>query len=347
MHLKKIQAKITPINVPIFELPEYVCVETVCITQRFAMDNNIQGVLKITRSLANKLLDEKCETDNSNPPAQLAQSAPTKTQMMDYSKMTPDRIPCRDRSTQAIINTTVDVGVQCERESTDEWELAFELPTTTTAETDESLENEAKFLAYVSQHTSIFPNGMLECLVCGEIANVLPEHQSHMAAHFGPRELCSACGKMVGNHSLMAQHSYSCAARPNAKSRPIINMQCPHLHCSVMVNSKRELNKHLSKHLGIKSYYCLQCRKSFSSFTQFLVHRIRKAACFKAKHIYLAKTSARLRKKANPKRCTVCMKHFSSTRYCVWHKRRCILAYHKRLKKLLNLLCKDNAMNLA
>ncbi|XP_034484676.1 zinc finger protein 268 [Drosophila innubila] len=331
MHLQKIQAKITPISVPIYELPEFLCVETKCITPKFAMENNIQGVSNITRSLANKLQDDKSEIDNSKPTTQLAQSA----------KIEPEKNPCRERSVQVNLNPTVDVEVQCQRDSSDEWELANDLLAKST-ETNESeeRENEGKFLEYASQHTEMFPNGMLECLVCGEIANSLQEQHSHMTVHFGPQALCSGCGKMVESQSLIGQHNYSCLARVNAKSRPIINMQCPHLHCSVTANSKRELTRHLSKHLGINSYYCLQCRKSFSSVTQFLVHRLREAACSKAKHIYLAKNISQWRKKSNPKRCTVCLKQFSSTRNCVWHKRRCILANYRRLKKLLKPLCK-------
>lgn len=360
MHLQKIQAKviiinkkykdfginnsncqqITPISVPIFELPEFLCVETKCITQKYAMENNIQEVSNITRDLANKLLDEKSEIDNGEPATQLAESA-------KITKLAPEKNPCRERSVQVNLNTTVDVEVQCQRDSIDEWELAFDIPTTTneTNESDER-ENEDKFISYVDDHTGMFPNGMLECLVCGEISKSINEHQNHMKAHVGPPALCSACGKMVHNRSLLAQHSYSCLARPYAKLRPIINMQCPHLHCSVMVNSMRELTKHLSKHLGVNSYYCLQCQKSFSSFTQFLVHRIREASCSVAKHIYLAKNSAQFRKKANAKRCTICMKHFSSSRNCVWHKRRCILANNRRLKKLLNPFCTNNAIKL-
>lgn len=252
---------------------------------------------------------------------------------VEHKKASEDtNMPSRCRSVQTEIKTMADVGIQCRRDSF-EWELDRDR-SDPSKEHEKAIQNK-DILQYVNEHTKVFPNGMLECRLCGEVANLLKEHRNHMIMHYGPRALCSDCGQMVTHQKLLLKHSYSCPARRYAKSRPVIHMQCPHPHCDLMVSSKRQLSQHIAKHLGLNSYYCLQCCKRFSTSTLFLVHRMMSSACCKAKHIYVSRKRPQFRKKPTGTRCTVCLKQFSSVRYCMLHKRRCILAYHKGLRKLL------------
>ncbi|EDW59077.1 zinc finger protein 177 [Drosophila virilis] len=321
--MQHIQAKVTPIVVPVYELPEYVCVETCCITQQFAKEHNITGISKISKNIA-----ALCAFDNYKPAPKEQLTMPT-----TESVKQDNSVPCRMREIQTENISTADVGIQCKRDDDDD--EAWIEPQPSTGPDEESMKQERKFLSYVSQHTSMFPNGMLECLICGEVANYLLEHQRHMAMHYGPRALCFSCGKLIKHRHLIGQHGYSCTARPHARSRPQIHMQCPHLHCSFMVVSKQQLRRHLKRHLNVKAHHCLLCRKSFSSFAQFLVHRMLVSACSRAKHIYLDKCARRAHVKAQIYRCTICLKRFNNAFRCVLHKRRCILQHHKRLRWLL------------
>ncbi|KAH8358700.1 hypothetical protein KR093_001850, partial [Drosophila rubida] len=334
--------QITPITVPVYELPQYVLVDTIIVTERFARDNNISVATTISKSLANKLQIWKTDDVSNTQPARASNSTvhhvvvPPK-HMIDRGVMTTateNSFPTRSRALQTETRTMVDVSIQCERDSTDEWDLALEKSPATCTDDDQ----ESKFLAFVSENTSMFPNGMLECRKCGEVSSVLQEHQSHMALHFAPAVLCAACGKMVRNEFYMKQHNSRCPARCSSKTiirRRLKRIKCPHLQCGVMVCTSRELTKHIQTHLGESLYCCLRCRKRFATSAHFLVHRLMEAACSKAKHIYLGERVSRHSRSVTSKRCTVCRKQFNSSSDAAWHKRRCILVYQQRLMKLL------------
>ncbi|XP_032596552.1 uncharacterized protein LOC116805849 [Drosophila grimshawi] len=83
-------------------------------------------------------------------------------------------------------------------------------PITHLVEQPKPTDNESEFLEYVKQHTSIFPNGMLERRQCGEVSNLPSKHQRHMRVHYGPPALCFHYGKLVSHQHFLAQHSYSC-----------------------------------------------------------------------------------------------------------------------------------------
>ncbi|EDW16794.1 zinc finger protein 34 [Drosophila mojavensis] len=239
--------------------------------------------------------------------------------------------PFRVRGVQTDPPSTSDIGIQCQRFDGDEdW---FEsVPST---ESNENPDAESNFLAFVNQHTTRFPNAMLGCLLCGEVAKNLQTHQQHVRLHYGPPSLCSDCGEFVSHENLLAQHKYSCRAHAHPRSRPQMHMQCPHLHCSVMITSKTQLCQHLRKHLVSKPYYCLLCCQRFSSTTHFLVHRAQSTTCRWAKPYYLANNSTNLRHKAKINRCSVCLRLFSNAYRCLQHKRRCIQVYQRRLRQLL------------
>lgn len=269
--------------------------------------------------------------DQSSTNGTLSKSSSAQSQKSDSdASIEETKMPSRGRAIQTEKKLTKDVGIQCRRDSFEDWELMCNQPEP--KERDEEIERKA-ILLYVSKHTNMFPNGMLECRVCGEVANYLEEHRNHMIMHYGPRALCSDCGHMVSHQNSLLKHSYSCPARPNAKLRPVIHMQCPHPQCDFMVSSKRKLSGHIKKH--INSYHCLTCLKKFGSFSQLQVHRMMVTACCRAKFIYISPSRSKLPKKLTSTRCTVCFKRFSSVRCCKLHKRRCIFAYHKRLRKLL------------
>ncbi|KAH8310240.1 hypothetical protein KR044_000161, partial [Drosophila immigrans] len=331
--------QITPITVPILELPQYCIVETVIITEKFASENNISVVSKICKRLANNLQISKTDKTGNAQPARIrhpveCETPVTRKPMIDRCTMTvsiDNGCPTRSRAMQTEIRTTVDVGIQCESDSADEWELAFATASTRTAADEE---HERQFLVYVSANTNLFPNGMLECRVCGEVASVLQEHHRHMAMHFAPPALCTSCGKLVRNEFHMQQHNLSCSAR-RSKSKLKRRFKCPHLQCGVLMSSWRKLAKHIEAHLGESLYCCLQCRKSFTTLAHFLVHRLLDAACSKSKHIYLGRKWSTYSRKAAAKRCTVCRRQFGSTRDAAWHQRRCMFVYQQRLLKML------------
>lgn len=283
-----------------------------------------------TKSTTRQSLKKQLQINNSHANNQsTTNGVPSKPSSVQKPNAATS-MPSRCRSIQTDIKSTVDVGIQCRRDSFDECEVICNQPES--KEQDEEIDKKA-ILLYISKHTNMFPNGMRECRVCGEVANLLEEHQNHMIMHYGPRALCSDCGHMVAHQNLLSKHSFSCPARPNAKFRPVIHMQCPHPQCDFIVTSKRKLSGHIIKH--INSYQCAKCRKKFGSFAQLQLHRLMVSACCKAKHIYISPIRPKLRKKLTSTRCTVCFKQFSSVRCCSLHKRLCILAYHKRLRKLL------------
>ncbi|XP_062126505.1 zinc finger protein 610 [Drosophila sulfurigaster albostrigata] len=334
---QKIPAKLTPITVPVFELPQIVVVDTVIISEKFARDNNISVSATISKSLANKMQISKTDDAHNIQPARATSSnanhpVVTAKQMIDRAVMTlpaENSLPTRCREMQTDLKTTVDVAIQCERDLTDEWELAFEKPATTASEAEE----ERKFLKLVSENTNIFPNGMLECRICGEIASLLQEHQSHLAVHWAPRALCTACGKMVRNEFYMSQHNLICPARPAKSKKTKRSFKCPHLQCSVMWSSRSELAKHIEQHSNENLYGCQQCRKRFSTMASFVLHRLLNAACCNAKLFNLSKQWSRYSRKAAAKRCTICSRQFGSSASAAWHKRRCMMAYQQRLLK--------------
>lgn len=290
--------------------------------------NNATIRRSLTGKAQNKLLHKNNQSSTNGAPSKSSLAQSQKSD--DDESLVDTKMPSRDRAIQTEKIFTKAVGIQCRRDSFDDWELMYNQPEP--KEQDEEIEKKA-ILLYVRRRTNMFPNGMLECRVCGEVANYFEEHRKHMIMHYGPRALCSDCGHMVAHQNSLLKHSYSCPARPNAKLRPVIHMQCPHPQCDFMVSSKRKLSGHIKNH--INSYHCLTCLKKFGSFSRLQMHRMMVTACRKAKFIYISPSRSKLRKKLTSTRCTVCFKRFSSVRCCKLHKRRCIFAYHKRLRKLL------------
>ncbi|XP_016969313.1 zinc finger protein with KRAB and SCAN domains 7 [Drosophila rhopaloa] len=314
---------VTPISVPIYELPEYVCVETKWVTRRYAMENNlpVNGLQEATTMTNGGV------KDGAQKPAQ--QDRLNEATGMFASEATA---PCRERAIQTEERTTKDVGIQCRRDSV-EWNLPEEQPKDTPNQTPSSSQD-GRFLTYVSENTSMFPNGMLECQICGDIANTLLEHQAHMTVHFGPSALCCNCGQQLEHEILISRHNLSCPALALRKSCMLL--KCPHLLCNTMSHSEMQLLQHLKMHSGKKCFRCLTCRRFFKSTTAILIHRKKEQKCSKAKLLTLFGTHNKLGKgKTDPKRCSVCMKRFSSERICSKHRRKCILGHLQQLSKTI------------
>ncbi|XP_023164231.2 zinc finger protein 691 [Drosophila hydei] len=256
-------------------------------------------------------------------------------------------IPFRIRGIQTEQVLTEDVGIQCKLDEEDDEDDEDWFTSKPAIESTEDTNEETKFRLYVSQRTNQFPNGMLGCLLCGEVAKEFVKHQRHMELHYGPQTLCSDCGQLIKHEHLLEQHKYRCRARANPKSQPQMHMQCPHLQCSYVITSKRQLRWHLRNHLTIKEYHCLQCRQRFSSCAQFLVHRMLSSTCKQAKHYFLSKNSAKSRHKSKINRCSICLRLFSNAYRCLLHSRRCIQKYQRRLRQLLIRRNKMNKLHLA
>ncbi|KAH8346774.1 hypothetical protein KR084_011100 [Drosophila pseudotakahashii] len=308
---------VKPIQVPIYELPEYVCVETMWVTRRYAMENEIP---------VNGLHDPM--TNGSLADAHQKSAQQDKLNESTGMFVSEATVPRRERAIQTEEPSTKEVGIQCRRDSV-EWNLPEDQPKEVAEANDY-----ARFLTYVSENTSMFPNGMLECQICGDIANTLLEHQSHMTAHFGPSALCFNCGQKLDHENLMKRHNLSCPARAPRKST--MHFKCPHPLCNAMSHSKMQLLQHLIKHKSRKCYRCLQCRRFFKTTTSFLIHRQREQKCSKAKVLVLFRRHNGLPKgRSDPTRCSVCLKRFSCERVCLRHRRKCILGHHRQLSKVL------------
>ncbi|XP_033163170.1 zinc finger protein 569 [Drosophila mauritiana] len=310
--------RMKPISLPVFELPEYVCVETKWVTRKYAIENGIpvQGLH---------------EPITNGDATEAAKKLPEQRRLSEVTGMfiTEVTVPRRERAIQTEKGGTKDVGVQCRRDS-EEWYLPEELPKDTGSEASDSDE----FLTYVSENTFIFPNGMLECAVCGDVANTLLEHQAHMTVHHGPSALCFRCGQRLDHKKLLKHHSLSCPALAPRKSSMLF--KCPHLLCTSMSHSEMQLLKHLKNHSGRKCYRCLQCKRYFKTTTSLFVHRKKEQSCAKAKVVALFRRHNGLpHGRGDPRRCSVCLKRFSSDRVCLRHRRQCILGHYRRLSKVL------------
>ncbi|XP_052835397.1 zinc finger protein 572 [Drosophila gunungcola] len=313
---------IKPVQVPFYELPEYVCVETKWVTRRYAMENGLP---------VNRLQDAMTNGGGSHVAPKPAPQDKLNDATGRFASETT--APCRERAIQTEESSTRDVGIQCRRDSV-EWNLPEDQPKDTASQSPSSDSQEGRFLTYVSEKTSMFPNGMLECQVCGDIANTFLKHQAHMSVHFGPSVLCFRCGQQLHHESLMRRHKLRCPGLAPRKSTMLF--KCPHPLCNAMSHSEIQLHQHLKNHSGRNCYRCLQCRRFFKSTTSFLMHREKEQQCSKAKLLTLFRKHNKLANgKSDPRRCTVCLKRFSCERICLRHRRKCILAHHQRLSKTI------------
>ncbi|KAH8242683.1 hypothetical protein KR032_001095, partial [Drosophila birchii] len=312
--------RIKPIDVPVYDLPEYLCVETKFVSHQNAMENHIP-VRRSTQRMVNGV-----HTDVSQKPQERASAAVSKISQNDD-------LPKRERWVQTEAKETSDVGVQCCRDA-DDWDWDDDSKNVD-GEKDpkNSASDKAAFLTFVSEKTSMFPNGMLECQVCGEVASSLAEHQGHMNVHYGPKVLCCQCGQRIAHERLVKRHNLTCSGL--APRKPTIFFKCPHPLCSVQCHSEVQLFQHLGKHSGRRSYKCLQCNHIFKTASALLIHRKAVSGCSKAKCLALFNKHKLPKEKRDLRSCSVCLKRFSSERICNRHRRKCILGYHKRLSQTL------------
>lgn len=309
---------VKPISVPVYDLPEYLCVETKWVTRQYAMENNLP---------VNRLPERIVNGGHTEVPLKPHERA---NATVSKSSQNED-VPSRERCIQTEEKTTSDVGVQCCRDEED-WD--WDEPKLQEKERPkDSPSEEAKFLIFVSENTSMFPNGMLECLTCGEVASSLPEHQGHMKSHFGPGVLCCQCGQRIAHEKLVRRHNLSCPSLAPRKATMLF--KCPHPLCSAMCYSEMQLLHHLKKHSGRNSYRCLQCKQNFKTATAFLLHRKAVRSCSKAKCLTLFRNHQLPKETQDLKRCSVCLKRFSSARICNRHRRKCILGHHQGLSKAI------------
>ncbi|KAH8342134.1 hypothetical protein KR059_012841, partial [Drosophila kikkawai] len=310
--------RVQPLNVPVYDLPEYLCVESKWVSRQYAMDNNLTA----TRVAADPMVVNGGHTELSQKPQERAVS----------KKPQNDDLPKRERSVQTETKNTCDVGVQCCRDA-DDWDWDYPKNQETEKGPKDSASEDAAFLTFVSETTSMFPNGMLECQVCGEVASSLAEHQGHMKVHYGPRVLCCHCGRQISHEKLVKRHNLSCPGLAPRKSNMFF--KCPHSLCSVECHSETQLLNHLKKHRGRSSYKCLQCNQNFKTTSALLIHRKAVSGCSKAEYVTLFRKHKLPKEKRDLRRCSVCLKRFSNERICSRHRRKCILGYHIDLSKAL------------
>ncbi|EDV43850.2 uncharacterized protein Dana_GF18682 [Drosophila ananassae] len=312
--------KITPITNPIYELPEYVFVETKWISRKFAIDNNI-----VTPEIERQIGEQP--SNGTATEAIQKGSEKEKGQSHSTSLYTP-LMPRRDRLTQTETRDFSEVAIQCIIEEEENWNQ----PDKSKEKGDAADQENEKFLLYVTEKTSMFPNGMMECLVCGEVSKTLHKHQTHVSMHYSSVNICYRCGCDLGPWNLL-KHEPVCPALKTRKYS--MSIKCPHPLCSSTLRTEKHLAYHLKKHVKSKSYRCLNCKLFFKSATSFLIHRNRKKGCRKAKALALFRKHKFPFGKANPKLCSVCLCRFSSETVCQRHRRKCIKSYERRLKKIM------------
>ncbi|XP_001357914.1 DNA-binding protein Ikaros [Drosophila pseudoobscura] len=324
--LRPIPAKVKPINVRVFELPEFIFVQTKLITPRYALENRIltTRLKKPWARTKSAILAPAAKVER--PPPKIvplpSRTGPQKTPETSY--------PVRERAIQTEEKQTCDVGVQCD---TEEWEET-QMDTERKGELSSGEEDEeSKFITFVGENTLIIRNGMMECLVCGEVARSLEHHKSHIVTHYGPKVLCCLCGEFVDHERLLLGHNLTCRSRPSKK--PSIFLKCPNMFCNVVCRTQPQLYKHLSTHDKGPFYRCLECRLHFRTAMSFLLHRKKKEDCNRAKALFLFDKHSASRLKGNLKRCTVCLRKFNDERLCGIHRFNCIQAHHKKLTKKL------------
>ncbi|KAH8292264.1 hypothetical protein KR054_007981 [Drosophila jambulina] len=314
--IKRVQA----LSVPVYDIPEYVCVETKWVNQQYAMDNNIT-------------LNRVAERMANGGHMEVSQKPQERVNAAVSSKSLNEDLPKRERCVQTEAKKTYNVAVQCCRDE-DDWEWDdFKDQEAEKENPKDSASEEAAFLTFVSESTSMFPNGMLECQVCGEVSSSLAEHQGHMRIHYGPAVLCCQCGRKISHEKLLTRHNLSCPG--SAPRKLTMFFKCPHPLCSVNCHSQKQLLRHLGKHSGRSSYRCLPCNKNFKTASTLLFHRKAVTGCSEAKCLTLFRKHKLPKEKRDLKRCSVCLKRFSNETVCNAHKRKCILSYHKGLDKVL------------
>ncbi|XP_034664312.1 zinc finger protein 439 [Drosophila subobscura] len=268
-------------------------------------------------------------------PLRIDHQPPMLSSLLSYSDMQPNepketKNPVRERCIQTEEKLTCDVGVQCD---TDDWEEEQIDKDCKTALPNEEDDEETKFISFVGENTSMMRNGMMECLICGEVARSLQQHKSHIVMHYGPPVLCSYCGELVKHERLLQRHILTCPSRPSKK--PSIFLKCPNMFCNIMTRTLPQLYKHLGTHEKRPCYRCLQCRLHFRTAISFLLHRKTKQSCTRAKALFLFDKQSALQNKGDRKRCTVCLKKFSNERLCGFHRLNCIQAHHRKVTRKL------------
>ncbi|XP_030371650.1 zinc finger protein 26 [Scaptodrosophila lebanonensis] len=312
----QIQAKVKPIGVPVYELPQYLCVETKVLND--SVNSHTQDNIPIIDKGRAKMLGLIDDQEEKNSPVELMCSC---TQTLDPLP------PRRDRFMQSDVKTTKEVAIQCNRDGDEE---ISEITDPVRSDPVERLESEAEFLSFVSEHTNMYPNGMLECLFCGDVSIALQPHQHHMAMHYGPKSLCASCGKQV-DQGFLRQHLYECSAQ-----LPKIRWKCPYFSCSSVAQSKRQLNAHIKRHGGLINYRCLKCRRGFATILSFLMHRYSSDLCHKAKLGHLCNGRILFGKRTfNLRQCSVCYKRFSNERVCARHRAHCLRRHQANLQRRL------------
>ncbi|KAH8268418.1 hypothetical protein KR026_006604 [Drosophila bipectinata] len=303
--------RITPITRPIFELPEYIFVETQWITRKYAAENNIIV-----------LEPERHQSTNGTATDAIQKGLEKEKRQGSSSCYTP-LMPRRDRCIGTEKPSYSDVEIQCNIEEDEDWNQPDK------PEDTADQENE-KFLLYVTEKTSMFPNGMMECLVCGEVSKTLHKHQTHVSMHYSSVNICFRCGCDLGPWNLV-KHEPVCPALKTRKYS--LALKCPHPLCSSTLRSEKSLVNHLKNHGKRKSFRCLKCKALFTSATSFIIHRNRKKSCLKAKALALFRRHKLYTGRTNPKVCTVCVSRFGSESRCQRHRRKCIKRYQTGLKK--------------
>ncbi|XP_022212251.1 zinc finger protein 41 isoform X2 [Drosophila obscura] len=299
--------------------------KTKLITPRYALDN---GIVPVRLKKTWRRTKPACADQPPKSERHLPKLVPLGTRN-DQQKSSDTKNPVRERYIQTEEKLTCDVGVQCD---TDDWEEPVDIVAEGALSNGEE-DDETKFITFVGENTSMTRNGMMECLVCGEVARSLQQHKSHIVMHYGPPVLCCLCGELVEHEHMLRRHNLICPSRPSKK--PSIFLKCPNRFCNVVTRTQPQLYKHLRTHEKRPFYRCLQCRLYFKTAISFLLHRKKIEGCARSKALLLFDKHSAMQGKGNLKRCTVCLKKFSNERVCGIHRLNCMQAHHRRLTRKL------------
>ncbi|CAG9789751.1 unnamed protein product [Diatraea saccharalis] len=116
------------------------------------------------------------------------------------------------------------------------------------------------FLVHETTHKK---RSMYKCFECGSYQS--PAYiKRHIATHFDCRVRCDQCDKTFQTPMGLKQH----VLYEHKKEGKLI--EC--VECGKMLKNKKEYDRHMANHTGIKKYQCLYCGKGFTRPLSRTVH---------------------------------------------------------------------------